>query len=127
MKRHLCQIGLLAAFTITGSAALAQNAIVKCVDGAGRVTLTDMPCETGSTTVRMANLSSNEGVTRVEPYPMRVDRTVLPPSNAVQRHPAGLQRVAAKPLSSDVTTMRAARAQFLIGDVGSRATLATLD
>lgn len=127
MKRQLSQFGLLVAIVTALPAAVAQNAIVKCVDGAGRVTLTDMPCEPGATTVRMASTPSNEGVTRVAPHPMRVERAVLPPTAALQRQHPGLQRVAAKPLSSDVATLKAARAQFLIDGVGSHPTLATLD
>jgi len=127
MKRQLCQFGLLVAVTAALPAAVAQNPIVKCVDGAGRVTLTDMPCEPGTTTVRMSTTSSNEGVTRVEPYPMRVERAVLPPANALQRQHAGMEKALAKPLSSDVATLKAARAQFLLDDVGSRDALATLE
>ena len=126
MTRLFCQIGLLATVTIAAPLALAQNPIVKCVDSAGRVTLTDMPCEPGTTTVRMANMPGNEGVTRVEPYPLVAERAVLPPPRALQR-PVAMERVAARPLSSDVATLKAARAQFLIGDVRGREALATLE
>lgn len=127
MKRPFCQLGLLATVTIAAPAALAQNPIVKCVDGAGRVTFTDMPCEPGAATVRMATMQGNEGVTRVAPYPLVAERAVLPPPRSLQRQAAPMERVAARPLSSDVATLKAARAQFLTGDVRGRQTLATLE
>ena len=127
MKRILCHLGLLATVTIAAPAALAQNPIVKCVDNAGRVTLTDMPCEAGTTTVRMANMAGQEGVTRVTPYPLVAERAVLPPARTLQRQAVPMERVAARPLSSDVATLKAARAQFLTGDVRGRESLATLE
>ena len=127
MKRILCHLGLLATVTIAAPAALAQNPIVKCVDSAGRVTLTDMPCEAGTTTVRMANMPGTEGVTRVAPYPLVAERAVLPPARTLQRQAVPMERVAARPLSSDVATLKAARAQFLTGDVRGRESLATLE
>ena len=127
MKRILCHLGLLATVTIAAPAALAQNPIVKCVDSAGRVTLADMPCEAGTTTVRMANMPGTEGVTRVAPYPLVAERAVLPPARTLQRQAVPMERVAARPLSSDVATLKAARAQFLTGDVRGRESLATLE
>jgi hypothetical protein len=38
-----------------------------------------------------------------------------------------MPRVKAEPLASDVATLKAARAQFLLDDVGSRETLAGLE
>ncbi|WP_306397422.1 DUF4124 domain-containing protein [Telluria beijingensis] len=130
MKRHLSHICLLAAAAVAAPSALSQAVIVKCVDGAGRVTLTDRPCEAGAATVRMASMPSNEGVTRLAPapYPLVARHDALPPPDALQRRAVPMPRVKAEPLSSDVATLKAARAQFLIGDVGgSRETLAGLE
>lgn len=128
MKRHLCQLSLLAAALTAAPAAFSESAIVKCVDDAGRVTLTDRPCDNGATTVRMASTPSNEGVTRVAPYPLVADHSVLPPpARVAPRGGLPLQRVAAKPLENDVATLKAARAQFLLSDVGARQTLAGLE
>ncbi|TXF99852.1 DUF4124 domain-containing protein [Massilia arenae] len=126
MKRQL-SICLLAAAAIAAPSAYSDTVIVKCIDGAGRVTFTDRPCEAGAATVRMASMPSSEGVTRIAPYPLAAREDVLPPARALQRSAAPMPRVKATPLASDVATLKAARAQFLIGDVGSRETLAGLE
>ena len=124
MKRHLCLSIVVAALAAPGAHAAD---IVKCVDGAGRVTLTDQPCAHGATMVRLANMPADAGISRAEPYPLVTERSVLPPPPAVQRRHA-IQRVKAKPLKRDVVTLKAARAQFLLMDAGaSKQTLATLD
>lgn len=128
MKRHLC-LSILVAALAAPSAPLAHAGanIVKCIDGAGRVTLTDQPCDNGATMVRLANTPADEGITRAEPYPLIADHGVLPPPPAVQRRQA-IRRAKAKPLKRDVATLKAARAQFLLMDAGaSKQTLATLD
>lgn len=131
MKRQLSSICLLAATALAAPTAFSESAIVKCIDDGGRVTLTDRPCEAGSATIRMANMPSNEGVTRIEPHPLVADQDALPPPRMLQqaayRRALPMQRVAAKPLASDVATLKAARAQFLISDVASRPTLAGLE
>jgi len=131
MKHQLSSISLLAAALLAAPSAFSESAIVKCIDGGGRVTLTDRPCEAGSATIRMAHLSSNEGVTRVEPHPLAAEHDTLPPPRLLQqaalRRGLPMQRVAAKPMASDVATLKAARAQFLLSDVGSKQTLAGLE
>ena len=130
MKRHLrqlCQLSLLAVTTMAAPVAFSETSIVKCVDDAGRVTLTDRPCDAGATTVRMATDPASEGVTRVQPYPLLADASVLPPARARQRIDMPIERVAAKPLASDVATLKAARAQFVLSDVRSAPALAVLE
>ncbi|MFN3790306.1 DUF4124 domain-containing protein [Massilia sp.] len=126
MKRHLCLSILVAALAASGAQAGAN--IVKCVDGDGRVTLTDQACEHGATMVRLASMPADEGVTRAAPYPLITERGVLPPAPAAQRRQPA-QRAKAKPLMRDVVTLKAARAQFLLMDAAgaSKHTLATLD
>jgi len=128
MKRHLCLSMLVAALAApTAQLAHAGANIVKCVDSAGRVTLTDQGCENGATMVRLANTPADEGITRAEPYPLAAEQGVLPPPSAVQRRPLP-KRVKAKPMTRDVATLKAARAQFLLMDAGApKRTLATLD
>ncbi len=126
MKRQL-SICLLAAAAIAAPSAYSDTVIVKCIDSAGRVTFTDRPCEAGAATVRMASMPSSEGVTKIAPYPLAAREDVLPPARALQRSAAPMPRVKATPLASDVATLKAARAQFLIGDVGSKETLAGLE
>ncbi len=122
MKRHLCLSLLCAALA---APAFAGADIVKCVDESGRVTLTDQPCDGGAATVRLASMPADEGVTRVQPYPLVVEHAVLPPPP--QRRVMA-PRVKAKPLTQDVATLKAARANFLLMDAGGKQqTLATLD
>jgi len=125
MKRHFCQLLLLAATTMAAPVAFSETSIVKCVDDEGRVTLTDRPCEVGTTTVRMASEPANEGVTRV--HPLVAEASVLPPPRTMQRTYVPAPRAAAKPLASDVATLKAARAQFVLSDVRSTPALAGLD
>jgi hypothetical protein len=127
MKRHFCQLLLLAATTMAAPVAFSETSIVKCVDDEGRVTLTDRPCEAGATTVRMASEPANDGVTRVRAYPLVADATVLPPPRLAQRVYVPAPRAAAKLLASDVATLKAARAQFVLSDVHSTPALAGLD
>jgi len=127
MKRHLCQLCLLAAATMAAPAAFSETSIVKCVDDEGRVTLTDHPCDTGATTVRLSREPANDGMTRVSAYPLIADASVLPPPRAVRRMAMPIERVAARPLASDVATLKAARAQFVLSDVRPTPALARLD
>lgn len=127
MKRHICQLLLLATTTMAAPVAFCETSIVKCVDDAGRVTLTDRPCEAGATTVRMASEPDNEGVTRVHAHPLAAEASVLPPPRASQRIHVPVTRVAARPLASDIATLKAARAQFVLSDMRSTPALANLD
>lgn len=127
MKRHFCQLLLLAATTMAAPVAFSGTSIVKCVDDEGRVTLTDRPCEVGATTVRMASEPANDGVNRVRAYPLVAEASELPPPRVLQRMRVPAPRTAAKPLASDVATLKAARAQFVLSDVRSTPALAGLD
>lgn len=109
------------------SADTAGTVIVRCVDGAGRVTLTDRPCEAGAATVRMAGMPSGQAP-HVAPYPLLARQDALPPPRALQRRSAPTPRVKAEPLASDVATLKAAHAQFLLDEVGaSKEALAGLE
>jgi len=135
MKRHICQLALLAVTTMAAPVAFSETSIVKCVDDAGRVTLTDRPCEAGATTVRMAGEPANDGVTRVPAHPLAAEANVLPLPRVSQRASQRISQrirvpmthVAARPLASDIATLKAARAQFMLSDVRSTPALARLD
>lgn len=129
MKRHLCKIFLVAVATCSAPAVLADSVIVKCIDGAGRVTLTDQQCEAGAATVRVAGMPANDGITQVAPYPLVSHEANLPPARELQRRALPLRgaHATAKPMEGDVATLKAARAQFLLDDGGQRTALAGLD
>ena len=127
MKRHLCLSLIIAATTLGAPGAFAGSDIVKCVDGAGHVTLTDQACDGGATTVRLASTvpAPAEEAPRAEPHPLAAEYVALPPPPVQRRHlPA---RVKAKPMMRDVATLKEARAHFLMLDAAPRRTLATLD
>jgi hypothetical protein len=134
MKRHASQLSLiLAAFTFA-PAALAGSEIVKCVDPAGHVTLTDQPCDGGAATVRLTQLAP------ASPAPMLVpgedaeadaDLDTAVQASPVERRAgsSGLARQAnwktppaprSKPLARDVATLKAARLQLLMMDSAAK-------
>lgn len=126
MKRVLCQFSLIAAAAMASPAVLAGSEIVKCIDSAGHVTLTDQACAEGATRVRMANMPAPDASSPAQPYPLAAERGSMPPAGAGMRR-AAPPRAKAKPLQRDVATLKAARAQFLLGDSGTKQSLAGLD
>jgi hypothetical protein len=105
------------------SPAQAGGAINKCVDGAGRVTLTDQACDAGtvSSTIAVPGTSGEE----------RATLTTMPAVATAQRRPvrwapaAGTTPHAA--LSSDMATMKQARVRMLLQDAAPRTRLALLE
>ncbi|NNG22127.1 DUF4124 domain-containing protein [Telluria aromaticivorans] len=125
MKRHLCLSLIIAATTLTTPGAFAGSDIVKCVDGAGHVTLTDQACDANTATVQLASTVVREEAPRAETHPLAVEHVALPQPPVQRRHLA--PRVKAKPMMRDVATLREARAHFLMLDSVPRQRLATLD
>lgn len=131
MHRHLCLSLIIAATTLTAPGAFAGSDIVKCVDGAGRVTLTDQACDSGTAAVRLgradgrADDEAGDSLSRAEVHPLASAQRILPPPPVHRRHTA--PRVKAKPMMRDVATLKAARAQFLVLDAAPRQRFATLD
>lgn len=127
MTRHLCLSILIAATALANPAAFAGSDIVKCVDGAGHVTLTDQACDGGDATMRLASSQANDTPVRAEAAApvVAVQQASLPPPPVARRHLA--PRLKLKPMMRDVATLKEARAQFLLGDVGTRHRFATLD
>lgn len=123
MKRQFCQLSLILAASLAAPATFAGADIVKCIDSAGHVTLTDQPCANGTATVRMASMPAAGDTAPAQPYPLAVERSSIPPAAGLQR-PGAPPRAKAKPMEGDVATLKAARAQFLLGDAGTRETLA---
>ena len=127
MKRLASQLTLVFTAIAAAPAALAGSEILKCVDAAGHVTLTDQPCENGSQATRL--VSESAPVTSEARSPA-VQRYEAP--HALQRQQAWRPRVAEaqrdRPLARDVATLKAARAQLLVIDADrhARPTLATI-
>lgn len=103
------------------SPAQAGSTINKCVDGAGRVTLTDQACDanTVSSTVAVPGVAA-PGATQVvyTTTPVRPVRWAPAPAAAANPHAA---------LSSDMATMKQARVQMLLQDAAPRTRLALLE
>lgn len=121
MQRPAKLLNMLVAAALSACAvapALAGNEIVKCIDASGHVTLTDQPCESGATMVKLSsmNLSGNM------PQPQR---HVVPPAEL--RHATWKRPHATRPatLSRDIATLKEARRMLMLQETRPR--LAGLD
>lgn len=119
----LCLILTAALGTAALNAAHAGGAIIKCVDGAGRITLTDQACDARTvkssiavpgTPSDEADIPDNAPLTTTQRLPLRQARWV----------PAALSAPHA-PLSSDMATMKQARVQMMLQDAAPRTRLAS--
>lgn len=131
MKRPYKLLSMIAAAALSAAmaapAAMAGNEIVKCVDTAGHVTLTDQPCEAGAATVR---LSSDTQPSQQQPQqqplqlapqqPQQAQRHVLPPAELRQAAWKRPQVVRPAPLSRDVATLKAARRMMMLQETRPR-------
>lgn len=132
MKRHVIFPALLS--VMLGAAILAPaqagSAINRCVDGAGRVTLTDQPCDarTVSSTIAVPGTQDTEPTQPATVYgnpasPVRSNPARWLPAGAPAVTPA-MTRYAA--LAGDMATLKQARARML-QDTASRNRLASLE
>jgi len=103
-------LALVAAAVLAAPAAMAGD-IVKCVDSAGHVTLTDQPCDSGALVVRMAPEAERSDAPRAQPQ-----RHVLPVADL--RHTAWKRPAATRPatLAGDIATLKEARRALLMLD-----------
>jgi hypothetical protein len=120
MKSPVKLLSMIAAAALSAAVAApvatAGNEIVKCVDAHGHVTLTDQPCDSGSTTVR---LSSESPQLQPQPQPQPQRHMAAP---AELRH-AGWKRpevVREAPLSRDVATLKAAHRMMMLQETRPR-------
>ena len=119
-----------AAAILAAPAAMAGSDIVKCVDGGGHVTLTDQPCPSGSSGVRLstgvgADGSAAQGGSGTagstgssDPEPVTASATPTPQRHVLPaadlRHASWKQPAARPaPLAADVATLKAARRMLL--------------
>lgn len=137
MKRQASQLSFILAAIAFAPAALAGSEIVKCVDSAGHVTLTDQPCSGNATTVRVAQtpvvIAESVAVGAVVAEP-EAETAAAPQAAGVERHTTRtLLRQAnwktppaprSGPLAPDVATLKAARLQMLMLDSTRRPALA---
>jgi Domain of unknown function (DUF4124) len=130
MSLKSCQLGLVLAAVMAAPAALAGPGILKCVDRAGHVTLTDQPCAPGSTGERVAVQEGYSGASgstgsggpadelpaaRARPG-VEHERARSPLAKQHRWRPAPAARKA--PMARDAATLKAARAQLLLKDGG---------
>lgn len=126
--RILASLSISLAALAAAPSALAGTEILKCVDSAGNVTLTDQPCESGARGTRMTAAApalvqdaSMQGtsVSEAAPeagQPQPIQRFAGSPRMQQQHdwRPRMPQRD--RPLARDVATLKAARAQLLLLD-----------
>lgn len=132
MKHLAARLSIVFAALAATPAAFAGSEILKCVDGAGHVTLTDQPCESGARATRLSSASGAStqeapaDTAGSEAHPLAVQRYEAPPALVHQQtwRPKAANRD--RPLARDVATLKAARAQLLLSDAvrPSRPTLA---
>ena len=125
MKRHtlpFCLILSAALGAASLNAAHAGGAINKCVDGAGRITLTDQVCDANTVTSSIAVPGSDDGIGSA---PVLASQRALPVRQA--RWVPAAPPVAAPhaPLAGDMATMKQARMQMMMQDAAPRARLAS--
>ena len=127
MKRQIFPACLILAATLGAlslPSARAGGAINKCIDGAGRVTLTDQPCDahTVSSSVAVPGTPSDDAIVP--------DNGAL--SNLRTSAPRQVRRASAAypahaPLAVDMATLKQARVQMMLLDAAPRNRLALLD
>jgi hypothetical protein len=133
MKRAACQLSLVLASLAAAPAAWCGPDIMKCVDKAGHITLTDQPCAPGTTAERVLvqeGYSGTAGSTGAGG-----DEQAAPAAPAVEHFRAPAQPrwrpktgPAKAPMTRDAATLKAARAQLLLQDGKARqGALATLN
>lgn len=104
------------------NAAQASGAINKCVDSAGRITLTDQACDAGTVSSSIAVPGSDDGsAASAVTAPVVASQRVLP-LRQVRWAPPAPPRA---PLAGDMATMKQARIQMMLQDAAPRARLAS--
>lgn len=150
MKRLASQLSLMLAAAVAAPAALAGTEVLKCVDNAGRVTLTDQPCEGAVRVTRMslgttsssdtassdaasggsgslAATGSGGGSESAPAQGVPVQRYAATPRMQQQHDWRPRLPPRDRPLARDVATLKAARAQLMLLDADrQQPTLATI-
>lgn len=118
------QVLCIIAATWLAAPAMAGNDILKCTDPQGHVTLTDQPCASNATMVRLMQDTGVAAAAPVADAAPAPQRHVLPvvdiPRPLLQRQIQDRQ----SPLARDIATLKAARRALMLMD--ARPTLAGL-
>ncbi|XYJ12161.1 DUF4124 domain-containing protein [Telluria sp. B2] len=132
MKRLASQLSLILAAVAALPAAQAGTEILKCVDSAGNVTLSDQPCQGAARVTRMSIGSTSEstsygssgtasatasgGPSGTEPQAVPLQRYAAAPRMQQQHDWRPRLPARDRPLARDVATLKAARAQMMLLD-----------
>jgi hypothetical protein len=117
-----CLILSAAVGAMSLNAAQAGGAINKCVDSAGRITLTDQACDASTVSSSIAVPGSDDdNAGSAGSTPVVTSQRVLPLRQVRWAPPTP----ARAPLSGDMATMKQARIQMMLQDAAPRARLAS--
>lgn len=121
-----CLIVSAAVGALALAPAHAGSAINKCIDGAGRVTLTDQPCD-GHTVSSSVVVPGAPSETRASPAPSQASTLANAPLRQARWTPSTASTSAHAALAGDMATLKQARVQMLLQDAAPRTRLALLD
>ena len=129
MNRHSLASSLILSATLGAALfhpAQAGGAINKCIDGAGRVTLTDQACDahTVSSAIVVPGTPSDNDAGLPDNAPLPAQRTVTPLRQARWVPAANVNTTARAPMAADMATMKQARMQMMLQDAAPRTRLA---
>lgn len=127
MNRHFLPLSLILSATLGAAAftpAQAGNAINKCIDGAGRVTLTDQACDARTVSSSIAVPGTPDDGALPDNAPLAARSTALPLRQA-RWVPSQLPTAAHAALAGDMATMKQARIQMMLQDAAPRTRLAS--
>lgn len=122
-----CLILSAALGAVSLNAAHAGGAINKCIDAAGRITLTDQACDaqTVSSSVAVPGTGDGSASTSTSTSQVATTQRVLP-LRQVRWAPAAAPTFAPHaPLAGDMATMKQARIQMMLQDAAPRTRLAS--
>lgn len=120
-----CLILSAALGAVSLNAAHAGGAINKCINGAGRITLTDQACDAQTVSSSVAVPGTDDGSTSNSTSQVATTQRVLP-LRQVRWAPAAAPTFAPHALlAGDMATMKQARIQMMLQDAAPRTRLAS--
>jgi hypothetical protein len=128
MNRPLLSLILAGALgAVSFPIAHAGGAITKCIDGAGRITLTDQACDAHTVRSSIAVPGTPDDADVPDNAPLAGSQRMSPQSLPLRqaRWTPGALSMPHAPLSSDMATMKQARVQMMLQDAAPRTRLAS--